>query len=307
METKHQTSPYVQEKMLVLSQMLPYDTAKELMKSMWGNAPSTSSFWRCSQEYGFRLGEEHEEELSRHEEELSREEKAASCTVFYVMADGSMLFTDDGWQECKAGRMFSIEGDVPIKESVYVAHLGGHKEFIEKMEKELSRVENPHKVFVSDGAIWLKNWMDKNHPEALQILDYWHAVEHISQALDVVLSGKEKINKLCELKNLLLDSQVDKVCAELRKLAKTSINRYVIEKNINYLQRNKYRMDYKSYREAGLLIGSGAMESTHIFLIQQRMKLAGQRWSNQGGQNLLNLRCAFHSNKWHLVEKLIAC
>ena len=51
-----------------------------------------------------------------------------------------------------------------------------------------------------------------------------------------------------------------------------------------YLQANRDRMDYKTYCERGLLIGSEAIESAHRTVMQQRLKRAGQRWSIDGAQ-----------------------
>lgn len=64
-------------------------------------------------------------------------------------------------------------------------------------------------------------------------------------------------------------------------------------------------MDYKRYLQEGLRIGSGAMEAAHRTVIQSRMKRSGQRWSDRGAQNLLNLRVAYKSGKAHLVRQII--
>ena len=57
-------------------------------------------------------------------------------------------------------------------------------------------------------------------------------------------------------------------------------------------------MDYKTYRNNNWLIGSGAMESSHRTVIQQRLKLSGQRWTIDKAQNVLNLRACLLSNQW---------
>jgi hypothetical protein len=55
----------------------------------------------------------------------------------------------------------------------------------------------------------------------------------------------------------------------------------------------------------GWRIGSGAMEASHRTLIQIRMKRSGQRWSDKGAQNILNLRVAYKSNRENIIKKLI--
>ena len=65
-------------------------------------------------------------------------------------------------------------------------------------------------------------------------------------------------------------------------------------------------MQYKTYREQGLLIGSGPIEAAHRNVIQQRMKRSGQKWSLDGAQALANLRCYRCSQSWDSIEKIIA-
>lgn len=64
-------------------------------------------------------------------------------------------------------------------------------------------------------------------------------------------------------------------------------------------------MQYKTYRQNGLLVGSGPIESAHRNVIQQRLKLSGQRWSIKGAQQIDNLRVMKKSNNWECVLRLI--
>jgi hypothetical protein len=65
-------------------------------------------------------------------------------------------------------------------------------------------------------------------------------------------------------------------------------------------------MDYNKYRQLGTgIIGSGAIEATHRCLIQERLKLSGQRWTKPGAQNILNLRCTHMSGRWNKIVELI--
>ncbi len=65
-------------------------------------------------------------------------------------------------------------------------------------------------------------------------------------------------------------------------------------------------MMYKSYRKKGLLIGSGPIEAAHRSVIQQRMKLSGQKWSINGANAMANLRCYKHSGAWEVIKTVIA-
>ena len=74
---------------------------------------------------------------------------------------------------------------------------------------------------------------------------------------------------------------------------------------ITYYTKNMERMDYAQYKKIGIgLIGSGAIESAHRTVIQERMKLSGQRWTKKGAQNMLNLRVTNNNKQWSKITDL---
>lgn len=62
----------------------------------------------------------------------------------------------------------------------------------------------------------------------------------------------------------------------------------------------------KTYRESGLMIGSGPIEGVHRSVIQQRMKLSGQKWTIKGANAMANLRCYKQSGAWEYIKRVIA-
>jgi hypothetical protein len=101
-----------------------------------------------------------------------------------------------------------------------------------------------------------------------------------------------------EQKQALLEGQLEQLLSRIERLPLTraeSLSR----------RENSCRIDYKSYRQEGLIIGSGAVEAAHRTLVQQRMKLSGQRWSDEGANNLLNLRVCKMSGKWPMLIRHI--
>ena len=72
---------------------------------------------------------------------------------------------------------------------------------------------------------------------------------------------------------------------------------------VTYLTNNEHRMQYGTYLEAGYLIGSGPIESANREVVQQRLKLSGQRWTPQGLQQVANLRVAYKSGRQHLIRQ----
>ncbi|MFT7377422.1 MAG: hypothetical protein ACJAUR_000969 [Ulvibacter sp.] len=82
-------------------------------------------------------------------------------------------------------------------------------------------------------------------------------------------------------------------------------NNKVKQQLLTYLENNKHRMNYRTYQEKGLLIGSGSIESANKQIIQARLKKSGQRWTPKGLQQVANLRVAYHSRRWELVKNAI--
>ena len=74
---------------------------------------------------------------------------------------------------------------------------------------------------------------------------------------------------------------------------------------IRYYEEHEDRMLYKTYKDRGLLIGSGPIEAGNRNVIQQRLKLSGQRWTIKGAQAIANLRCYQKSGAWDKIDNLI--
>ena len=241
-------------------------------------------------------------------------EPVKKAEVLYVEADGSMLLTrDDGWKEVKVGRMFTSGSCIDpngksswIRHSQYVAHLGNSKDFTRQMDPLIESYGTLGKrlVFISDGGAWIKNWIADAFPEAVAILDYYHVCEHLHQFANTVFNDEAVLKKWTdEQKELLLQSKVLEVIANIKQLNCKSKEAQSL---INYYSTNIERMDYSAYRNIGTgLIGSGAIESAHRTVVQKRMKQSGQRWSNEGAQNMLNLRVITMNGQWDKVVQLI--
>lgn len=197
-----------------------------------------------------------------------------------------MLTREEGWKEVKLGRIFKSdmisdnrsEGQ-KIKESTYVCQLGRLDDFIPLMEVELKKYMglDSRLVFVTDGAPWIRNWINATYPRATQILDFYHAVEHLGKLGDHIKSERPK-DWVKRYADQLLKEGGNSVIRSLRKMPmKDSEAVQRKEQVIKYFELSAYRMNYPKYDKQGNSIGSGAIESAHRTVIQKRLKLAGQR------------------------------
>jgi hypothetical protein len=160
-------------------------------------------------------------------------------------------------------------------------------------------------VFISDGAPWIKNWVEDAYPQAVSILDYYHAAEHLHGFAEKHFKDEKKRNQWTDKqKELLLQSKVATVIKNVKKLSDSKESLQLIE----YYEANRQRMDYSRYKQIGAgIIGSGAIESAHRTVVQKRMKLSGQRWSGIGAQNMLNLRVTSMNGRWDKIIALTKC
>lgn len=162
-------------------------------------------------------------------------------------------------------------------------------------------------VFIADGAPWIWKWIEANYPEATQILDFYHAKEHLcGWAAMAIKDEKEKQRWIDEQSLLLLNNKVDTVMNNIAQwkvyAPKARAQRKIL---LAYYATHRNRMNYKTYKENNLMIGSGPIEAAHRHVIQQRMKLSGQRWTRKGAQQMANLRAVYRSNKWIDIIEMV--
>ena len=149
-------------------------------------------------------------------------------------------------------------------------------------------------VKVADGAADNWTYLGDTLPFGEEVLDFYHAVDHLSDALGAAYKeGTPKDQeRLTTLSAVLRDAPqgVDKVSKALCRLRSRSPRRQAIHKTIAYFREHRHRMGYSELREQLLPIGSGVVEAACKNLVSQRLKRSGMRWRVPGGQAILTLR-----------------
>lgn len=305
---KFAISHHLQSLICFSGQSIVFEEGEKLFEQMLGLSVSSKQIQRVSEYYGKKIEELETSENITAVPVLGRPDKPVYC-----LFDGSMLFTrEEKWKEIKLGRIFSHDDIVAIQpkrkeliKSNYISHFGGHKEFFKKLERYLE----PYKkiIFIGDGAKWIWNWVEDFYPNAIQILDFFHAIEKISQFAVLQFEEESHRKKWIETQqDLLMNDKVAEVISILENVeARDSKAEKSRIDTLRYYQNNKNRMLYKTYKDKGYLIGSGAIEAAHRNVIQQRLKLSGQRWSIKGAQQIVNLRAYEKSGRWMEVQNLI--
>jgi hypothetical protein len=301
-----QISPYLQERICYVGQEAVFEEASTMLRELLGVAVSAKQIERLCHYFG--------QVVEETAQDAQRESWSGSGPV-YGMVDGSMVLTrQTGWREIKLGRLFAEEAHEKgqksqsgrIADSVYTAHLGHYEVFLSKWQTELAAIEKQRLVFVADGAQWFWDWANATHPEALQILDYYHCKSYLWAFAKVYFKTKdERATWVQRQQDHLFADQVETVITGIECLPHRGVeDRIARDKILSYYRHNRGRMAYGSYRRQGLLIGSGPIEAAHRNVIQQRLKLAGQRWTQAGVQQLANLRVLRKSDRWERVTAL---
>jgi len=154
-------------------------------------------------------------------------------------------------------------------------------------------------VVLGDGAVWIRNLTRMHFPHATQIVDLYHAREHLAQLCRLLSDGEQRLGKQYALWEKLLDQGNIEIIVEqaLQQMPTDPENHEKALKEIHYFKTNKKRMRYAHFRTQGLFIGSGVVEAGCKTLIAQRLKRSGMFWSRPGANAILALRCLLRSGR----------
>ncbi len=242
--------------------------------------------------------------------------------ILYTEADGAAVNTriedKDGstWKENKLGIFFR---DQDIYKRKNKANVINHKEFVSYVGNvntfrillfakavELEYWKYEKIIFISDGATWLRNMITELFPEATQILDKFHLIENIYEYGNYVF--KENKKKVENFKNKIVgycySNEYDLIQKKLKKYSAIEIPTTICNLP-TYIENNKDKIDYSTYEHNNWFVGSGAIESSNKTIVQLRLKRAGMRWSVEGANYMLILRCFCESGHWNETEKIV--
>ena len=153
-------------------------------------------------------------------------------------------------------------------------------------------------VFLGDGAAWVWKLARINFPKAVCILDYYHACEHLTLLASALYGEGSALAKRRSRqwrKALLKDKSAQIIAQAKKDLPTRAQPRKLAKQQIAYFERNRSRIWYQTFRQAGYFIGSGVVEAGCKTVVGQRLKQSGMLWSRQGASHLLTVRCALLS------------
>lgn len=307
-----------------MSGLVEFETAERILQDI-GHIPiSDSSVWRRTQRWGQQCQAVEAAQraaamaLPAGHEPIAGE--ARSQPEMGVAMDGAMVHVrGEGWKELKVGCVFEIEvcptrdphtGDeVDLAHAVrttYVAHLGGPEALGQLVWSEAHRRRWPlarETVALGDGAAWVWNVVKDHFFDSLQVVDWFHATEHLWAAAHL-LKGPDTPQARGWFKaheTPLFQGHADQVAADLRQAAADHPDlAEALRREAGYFQDNQRRMHYLDTRQEGFPIGSGMVECG-CKQFRARFVGAGMRWSRPCLERLIPIRAAVMSRRFDQV------
>jgi hypothetical protein len=302
---------------------VPYSIASSLLEMLTGVKVSSGAIWNWVQCVGENAMIQLENELNSFDENLSNptdlDSKLRKLPLL-MGGDGVMvpfrphIGNAKGktvWREVKVG-IFARLGQYVTRKGKQVsillhrhlvAVLGNIDEFKARMQVAAVKqgiVSAKVVVWLSDGGRGFWGVYNELFFERAQgILDFYHAAQNLWKAAKKWFDGRtSKARKWFEqARHQLRHGNAATVIGNLNKgLTQNNLpdsSRKAMVNVINYLEAHKEHIKYDRYKELGLPIGSGMVESACKWLIQQRFKCVGMRWSEDGFNYLLHLRLAW--------------
>lgn len=327
-----QTSEEVQRLGCLLCVFLPFELASCLLGQFTSLTFDCDTLWSWVQHQGHQAMEQLSEQLSR----LSSGEEVELETLSQELAQMTLAIGADGvkvpfrphaktpkgktrWREVKVAviarleQTFTPAGEMltRLRQRRLVGVLGGMEALGPRLQLEALRqgIESaPQVVWLSDGATGLWKLYQRYFAQvAVGVLDFYHAAGHLWRAAAAYLDGRTQQARWWfeKLRHQLRHGQWAQVVQELiwalhqPQLEQLDpCKRETLEQVSGYLQDHIPHIDYHKFEQMQLPLGSGMVESACKWLIQQRFKGVGMRWSEDGFNHLLHLRLAWANGRF---------
>lgn len=315
---KLQDSVYSDElarRMVWLSGWLPYQQCQQVFEQIGERHIPSSSIWRQTQAQGSRRVSRTQQQRQQVSLELVKLPDAVHDHDQRkgVSMDGGMVnLRQRGWCELKVGTVFDVEQrlerDVQTQQLTQQAHatkvgytavLGSKDAFAPALwalavEQHVPTAQTS--CVCADGAAWIWNLADEYFPVSRQIVDWFHATQHLADAAHALYPDVTDSHKcsawLKTYKDHLYMGRLHTIIACLHKRNRADL--------AIYFEHHQRRMQYLEFREEGLPIGSGTVESG-VKQFKQRLTGAGMRWNAPAAERMIVIRAAVLGNTFNML------
>jgi hypothetical protein len=315
-------SPGVRRMQAMVGQAAPFDQGREQMKVLADLEVTAKSVERTAEVIGADIAQREREEIQKARPSDLPAVAGESIPILYVQMDGTgvpvvkketvgrqgkiegqpahtrevklgCVFTQTRWDQ--EGYPIRAPDSTTYTGAVETAEEFGPRLYQEAWKRGWSRALI--RVVMGDGAEWIWNLAALHFPDAIHIVDLYHARQHLwelARRLYPNDEGKQRAWMKAHQKRLLDKGKIGKLVGVLRAIK--SSNPEVAEKirtEADYFERNAERMRYPQFRRQHLFVGSGVIEAGCKTVVASRLKRSGMFWTIRGANSILALRCAY--------------
>lgn len=317
-------SPGVRRMLAVVGAEAPFDQGREQMQLLAGLTVTTKAVERTAEALGTDIGAREQQHIQQAMQLNLPIIVGAPIPILYVQMDGTGIPVTQTertvgkvegqparTREVKLGCVFTqtaydAEG-FAIRDPDSTTYAGaietaaefGQRLYAEAQSRGWSRALK--KVIMGDGAEWIWNLADLHFPEAIQIVDLFHARQHLWDIARLLYPGEDARQRQWILRHQpkLDGGQIQKLVSYLRSLEGASPELIeALRKNADYFERNAERMRYPEFRRQHLFVGSGVIEAGCKTVIGSRLKQSGMFWTVRGANAIIALRCCRLSGRF---------
>jgi hypothetical protein len=320
-------SPGVRRMLAVVGAAAPFDHGRQQMEALAGLEITAKSVERTAEAIGSDIAQAEQRAIGRAVQLDLPIIIGKPVPILYVQMDGTgvpvvkketvgRIGKNDGQpahtREVKLGCVFTQKGwdkeGYAIRDPDSTTYTGametagdfGKRLYLEAWNRGWSHAGK--KVVIGDGAEWIWNLADQHFPGAIQIVDLYHAREHLwelARRLHPNDSATQKAWMKTHQKRLLDKGKIEKLVASLRAI--TTTNAELLDKlrsEADYFERHAARMNYPQFRKQHLFVGSGVIEAACKTVIGSRLKQSGMFWTLAGANSIIALRCCHLNNRF---------
>ena len=316
-------SPGVRRMLALVGAEAPFDRGRQQMEVLAGLEVTAKAVERIAEEIGGDIAAREQQEIQRAMQLDLPVVVGEPVPILYVQMDGTgvpvvrketvgrkgktegqpahtreaklgCVFTQTGWDE--EGYPIRDPDSTTYTGAIETAEEFGKRIYLEAWKRGWSRAKK--KVVIADGAEWIWNLVAQYFPGAVEIVDLYHARQHLwelARKLRPNDEAKQKAWMKVHQKRLLDEGKIVELVGALRSIDSANpANPELAEKiriEADYFEKNADRMRYPEFRRQHLFVGSGVIEAGCKTVIGSRLKQSGMFWTVRGANAITALRC----------------
>jgi hypothetical protein len=319
-------SPGLRRMMALVASDASFEKGREQLEVLAGLEVTSKSVERHAEAIGTDIAARDAEEIGRAKQLQLPVVRAPAVPVLYIEMDGTGIPVAPAETEGRTGKTEGLpaqtrevkigcvftqtrtdKGGRPVRDegsTTYVAAIETAEQFGLRLYTEVWRrgwSTAKKKVVIADGALWIWNLADQHFPGAVQIVDLYHARQHICNLAAPLFPADARSRKrwIARCLGLLDKGKIEALVKLLRQIPSEDAElARTLNNEAEYFDRNKERMRYPAFRDQGLFLGSGVIEAACKTVIGRRLKQSGMFWTVRGANAIIALRCSLLSRRF---------